>query len=252
LPMLYDPIIEFKNIWKKYSISDIFHRSLREDIMNIFKRKSDERLKYDEFWALKNINISIKKGECVGLYGPNGSGKTTILKLIASVTYPNIGEIEVKGKVAPLIEIGAGFHPDLTGRENIYMNGAIIGMTLGEIKRKLNMIIQFSELEKFIDMPVKKYSSGMYLRLGFSIAIHSSAEILLLDEIIAVGDEYFQNKCIEKIKDLRSDKRTIIMVSHDKPLMERIVDRIIFLKNGEIEDIFQVNNKHQTLLHSLA
>jgi lipopolysaccharide transport system ATP-binding protein len=229
--------IELDNVWKKYSMTNTFHRSMREDIANFFKRSNGKRLKEGEFWALRNINIAIHKGECIGLYGPNGSGKTTILKLIASITYPNIGKVTVKEKVAPLIEIGAGFHPDLTGRENIYMNGAIIGMSLKEIKEKIDDIIKFSELQCFIDMPVKKYSSGMYLRLGFSVAIHSSAEILLIDEILAVGDEAFQQKCIEKLKDIRNEKRTIIVVSHDMPLMERIVDRLFFLKNGGIEDL---------------
>ena len=135
--MSSEKIIEFQNVWKKYSIRDMFHRSLREDIVNVFTRSNSKRLKRDEFWALKNLNIPIYRGECVGLYGPNGAGKTTILKLIASITYPTIGEIQVQGRVAPLIEIGAGFHPDLTGRENIYMNGAIIGMSLKEIKKKL-------------------------------------------------------------------------------------------------------------------
>ena len=171
-----------------------------------------------------------------------GSGKTTILKLISSVTYPTRGEVTVKGRVAPLIAVGAGFHPDLTGRENIYMNGTIIGMTLKEIREHMAEIIEFSELEKFIDMPVKKYSSGMYLKLGFSIAIHSSAEILLIDEILAVSDESFQKKCIGKIKDIKSNK-AMVVVSHNRALMEQIVDRIIFLEEGEIKNLHLVINK---------
>lgn len=214
--MSSDTIVELKHVWKKYSIRDIFHRSIREDVAEIFRGTKDD-LKEGEFWALKNINISLGWGECVGLYGPNGSGKTTILKLISSVTYPTRGEVTVKGRVAPLIAVGAGFHPDLTGRENIYMNGTIIGMSLKEIKGQMAEIIGFSELEKFIDMSVKKYSSGMYLKLGFSIAIHSSAEILLIDEILAVSDESFQKKCIKKIKDIKSNK-TMVVVSHNRPL----------------------------------
>ncbi len=235
--MLYDAIVELKNVWKKYSIRDMFHRSLREDFVNIFRGNKCD-LKEDEFWALKNINISLRGRECVGLYGPNGSGKTTILKLISSVTYPTRGEVIVKGRVAPLIAVGAGFHPDLTGRENIYMNGTIIGMTLKEIKKHMTEIIEFSELERFIDMPVKKYSSGMYLKLGFSIAIHSSAEILLIDEILAVSDESFQKKCIRKIKDIKSNK-TMVIVSHNRALIEQIVDRIIFIEEGEIRNLPQ-------------
>lgn len=228
-------IIEFRDVWKKYSTRDIFHKSLREEILGIFKKDGKDNLSSGEFWALKGINISIKKGECVGLFGPNGAGKTTILKLIASVTYPNQGYVEVHGKVAPLISIGAGFHPDLTGRENIYTNGTIIGMTIGEIKEKTANIIGFSEIEqRFIDMPVKKYSNGMNARLGFSIAIHSSANIILIDEILAVGDEAFQEKCIGKIIDLKNNKKTVVIVSHDKKKLEELADRILCMKSGEI------------------
>lgn len=234
--MSSETVIELNNVWKKYSMRDMFHRSLREDMMNIFKKRCGERLKEGEFWALKDISFAIKKGECVGLYGPNGAGKTTVLKLIASVTHPNIGGVKVNGRIAPLIELGAGFHPDLTGRENIFINGAILGMKISEIRDKMDKIIDFSEIREFIDMPVKKYSSGMYMRLGFSVAIHSSAEILLIDEILVVGDEQFQHKCLEKIKEIREHKKTIIMVSHNKPLIESIADRIIFIQKGEISD----------------
>ncbi len=233
--MSSDGIILLNDVWKKYSTRDIFHKSLREEISEMFRREDSDRLSEGEFWALKNINMSIRRGECVGLYGPNGAGKTTILKLIASVTYPNHGEVRVSGRVAPLISVGAGFHPDLTGRENIYTNGTIIGMSISEIRQKTESIIDFSELEeRFIDMPVKKYSSGMNARLGFSIAVHSSAEIVLIDEILAVGDESFQEKCIKKIKELISNKKTILIVSHDKRKMEELTDRILFIKNGEI------------------
>jgi len=227
-------VIELKDVWKKYSLKERFHKSIREDLVNFLKRKNKD-LKKDEFWALKGINLRIKKGECIGLYGPNGAGKSTILKLIASVTYPTKGSVNVIGRVAPLIEIGAGFHMDLTGRENIFINGAILGMSIKEIKRKMNDIIDFSGLREFIDMPVKKYSSGMYLRLGFSIAVHSDADILLIDEILAVGDENFKNKCIKKLKEIKKDNnRTMIIVSHNKTLMEQLVDRIIYIKKGEI------------------
>jgi len=203
---------------------------------NLFAREPRDKLDVGEFWALQDVNIAVKKGECVGLYGPNGSGKTTILKLIASVTYPDKGEVFVDGSVAPLISVGAGFHPDLTGKENIYTNGTIIGMTIKEIGKKIDSIIEFSEIEsKFIDMPVKKYSTGMNARLGFSIAIHSSAEIILVDEILAVGDESFQAKCIKKIKTLIEQGKTIVIVSHNFSLMEELADRIIHIQKGILE-----------------
>ena len=233
--MSSENLIELKNVWKKYSTRDVFHRSLREEITNLFARSPSDKLDEGEFWALQNINIDIRKGECVGLYGPNGSGKTTILKLIASVTYPNRGEVKVGGRVAPLLSVGAGFHPDLTGRENIYTNGTIIGMTRKEIGEKIDSIIEFSEIEKkFMDMSVKKYSTGMNARLGFSIAIHSSTEIILIDEILAVGDESFQRKCTDKIKDLIKSDKTIIIVSHGRERMEELTDRILFINNGEM------------------
>jgi len=233
--MSYNPVVvDLRNVWKKYSRESVFHRSLREDIVNMFSlKKNADNIKTNEFWALQDVSFSVMQGETVGLYGPNGAGKSTILKMIANVTYPTRGDVRVDGRVAPLIEIGAGFHPDLTGRENIYMNGAIIGMTLNEIKGKIDNIIRFSELERFIDMPVKKYSSGMYVRLGFSIAIHSSAKIILIDEVISVGDEDFQRKCIERIGRLKDEGRTMVIVSHNKGLLEKITDRILLIHNGE-------------------
>ena len=232
-------MIVLEHVWKKYYRHQVFHRSLREDIVNLFKKRSKDELDKNEFWALKDINFTVKKGECVGLYGPNGAGKSTILKLIAKVTYPTKGIINVNGRVAPLIEIGAGFHLDLTGRENIYINGAILGMRINEIRRKIPQIVEFSELGEFIDMPVKKYSSGMYLRLGFSVAIHSEADIFLIDEILAVGDEAFQNKCLEKIKNLKKQGKTMLFVTHNRELMEKIADRTIFLKKGEMVKVIR-------------
>ena len=231
--MLSDIAIEFENVWKKYSKGTTFHNTLREGILNFITGgfSKNDHLRKDEFWVLKGFNLTVKKGESVGLYGPNGAGKSTILKLIAKVTYPDKGKIIVNGKVAPLIEIGAGFHPDLTGKENIFMNGAILGMSIKEIKSKIEDIIEFSGIREFIDMPVKKYSSGMYLRLAFSVAIHSEADIYLFDEILAVGDEEFQKKCLKKIIQLKKNhNKTLLFVTHNRQLMEDITDRIVFLK----------------------
>ncbi|KUJ96224.1 MAG: ABC transporter, ATP-binding protein [Desulfonauticus sp. 38_4375] len=226
--MSQEEIIVMQDVWKKYSKSVRSYHTLREDIVNTFKKKyNSDSLKRDEFWVLKDFNLNVKKGESIGLYGPNGCGKSTILKLIARVTYPDNGTIKVNGKVAPLIEIGAGFHPDLTGRENIFMNGTILGMSIREIKKKLDQIIDFSGIRDFIDMPVKKYSSGMYLRLAFSVAIHSNADIYLFDEILAVGDEEFRKKCYDAIEVFRTQKRTMLVVSHNYESLKKYTDKIL-------------------------
>lgn len=227
--------IKLDNLWKKYYRQNIFHRSLRDDVMSLlYHRKDNSDLHKNEFWALQGIDLEVKKGESIGFYGPNGAGKSTLLKLIARVTYPTKGSVSVNGRVAPLIEIGAGFHNDLTGRENIYMNGAILGMKIAEIKEKMDSIISFSEIEEFIDMSVKKYSSGMYLRLGFAIAIHSEANILLIDEILAVGDEAFRKKCINKVMELKQNGKTMVIITHNRELMEKVADRIILLEKGRM------------------
>lgn len=241
--MLSETVIEFDDVWKKYSKSQVFHNTLRDEMVNVFKtlNKKSMELHEGDFWALQGINLDVKRGECIGLYGPNGSGKSTILKLMANVTYPTRGSVTVKGKVAPLIELGAGFHNDLSGRENVYMNGTIIGMSIRDIKEKMQEVIEFSELQDFIDIPVKKYSSGMYLRLAFSIAIHSKAEIFLFDEILTVGDESFQTKCLQKIADLKSKKRTMLIVSHDHNGLKSSCDRIIYLQKGVMQPSYISN-----------
>lgn len=230
--MSSDNCIVLSALWKKYSKRAIFHKSIREDMLTFFGTGGGNGLRDDEFWALQDISLRIRQGESVGFYGPNGSGKSTILKLIANVTYPTKGSISVSGRVAPLIELGAGFHPDLTGRENIFMNGTILGMSIASIKKNIGFIIDFSGLSEFIDVPVKKYSSGMCLRLAFSIAIQSPADIFLFDEILIVGDEEFQNKCLLKIDDLRKSGKTIIIVSHDICQLKSVADRVVYIKQG--------------------
>lgn len=235
--MSSEVIIELKNIWKKYSKQHVLHNSLREQFMSLLTpRRPTRSLHESEFWALHDVSFDVYRGECLGLCGPNGSGKSTLLKLIANVTWPTRGNLDVKGRVAPLIELGAGMHPDLTGVENVYINGTILGLSIKDIKGKLSSIIDFSGLGDFIEVPVKKYSSGMYLRLAFSVAVHSSAPIFLLDEILAVGDEEFQKKCLRKIRELKAAEKTIIIISHDLEYMHRIADRIIFIEKGVVEN----------------
>ena len=226
--MSSEPIIKFSNVWKKYSKQQILNNSLREEFISVITgEKCRENLAEGEFWALNDVSFTINRGECIGLYGQNGSGKSTILKLIANITYPTRGSIQTKGRVAPLIELGAGMHPDLTGIENIYMNGTILGLSIRELKKKINEIVEFSGLDDFINVPVKKYSSGMYLRLAFSIAVHSPADIFLFDEVLSVGDENFQSRCFERIKTIRLQHGTILVVSHDLELLKAVGDEII-------------------------
>lgn len=233
--MSSNPVIEIKNVWKKFKFKKNMRNTLREDLEKLILNRRSNSIASDEFWALKDINIKINKGESVGLYGPNGSGKTTIIKLLANVTHPTKGEVVVNGKVAPLISVGAGFHPELTGKENIYTNGVILGMSIKQIRDFQDQIIEFSGLDhQFLDMPVKKYSSGMTARLGFAVAIHSNADIFLLDEILAVGDESFREKCVIKLDELISLNKTIFIVTHNKNLLERIADRTLFIDNGQI------------------
>lgn len=234
--MSSEPMITLQHVWKKYSRQQVFNNSLREELVSVITgRKKREELADGEFWALKDISFEVKKGECIGLAGHNGSGKSTILKLISSVTYPTQGAITVNGRVAPLIELGAGMHLDLTGLENIYINGSILGLSIREIQCKQAAIIDFAGLEEFINTPVKKYSSGMYLRLAFAIAVHSPADIFLFDEVLAVGDEEFRQRCAERMQQLRADNKTILIVSHDAGELQRTCDRVCHLEHGSLQ-----------------
>jgi len=233
--MSSESIIEFRDVWKKYSRHQVLHNSFREELMGVFsKRARRESLADGEFWALQGVNLAIKRGECVGLHGPNGSGKSTLFKIISNVTYPTVGDVACRGRVAPLIELGAGFHPDLTGVENIYMNGTILGLSIRELKRLAPSIIEFSGLEEFIHTPVKKYSSGMYLRLAFSIAVHSPADIFLFDEVLSVGDESFQQRCRDRITRISDEGKTILIVSHNPVELDKTCDRIVEIRQGRI------------------
>lgn len=222
-------VIKFENVTKNFSFQS--QKTFKEFIPALLKGEETKK----GFTALDNISFQIKKGEVVGIIGPNGSGKSTILKLIAGVMSPSSGEISVHGKVSPLIELGAGMHPELTGYENIYLNGAILGLSRKEIDKNIESIIDFSEIREFINQPVKHYSSGMYMRLAFSIAIHVNPEILLVDEILAVGDSDFQAKCFARMEEFKKSKDvTIIFVSHSLSQVESFCKRTIYLNHHQI------------------
>jgi ABC-2 type transport system ATP-binding protein len=222
--------IEVSDISKQFVLRHT--RSLKEAVVWIAKgRKGDLS---EKFHALKNVSLEIKTGETVALLGLNGSGKSTLLKHISGVMLPDSGTVRTRGRVAGLIEVGAGFHPDLSGRDNVYLNGAILGMTEQQVNDCFDAIVEFSEIGQFIDTEVKFYSSGMYLRLAFSVAVHTDPEVFLIDEILAVGDEPFQRKCIDKIQELSEHGKTLVVVSHDLDLVARICDRGVVLEHGNV------------------
>lgn len=224
--------IELHHVGKRFTIHHHRTRTLKERTLELLSGQAREDP--EVFWALKDVSLQVSPGETVGLVGPNGSGKSTLLRIIAKTLVPTQGEVIVRGKVAPLIELGLGFHPELTGEENIYLNASLYGLSRKEIKRIYPKIIEFSELERFIDAPVKSYSSGMYMRLGFSIAVHLDPDILLIDEVLAVGDESFQRKCLEKMQALKGEGKTIVFVSHDLEAVRRMCDRAFLLIDGQI------------------
>src|SRR3989339_2208737 len=242
-------IIKINNISKKY---DITHQqggyvALRDVITNAFKnplkfakhkaKKVLGRISKEEFWALKDINLTINKGEVIGIIGSNGAGKSTLLKILSQITFPTTGEIEINGRVASLLEVGTGFHPELTGRENIFLNGAILGMSQKEIRAKFDEITSFAEIDNFLDTPVKHYSSGMYMRLAFAVAAHLEPEILLVDEVLAVGDHQFQRKCLGKMRDVSRGGRTVIFVSHQMSMNRNLSSKCIFIEDGQIKNL---------------
>ena len=226
-----DVAVAIKSVSKKYRIHHEKVPSLKQTILKL------KRTTYEEFLALDDVSFSVRHGETYGVIGPNGSGKSTLLKLIARIIQPTTGEVIINGSLSALLELGAGFHPDLTGRENIYINAAILGMKKRDVDKKLNNIIGFSELERFIDTPVKNYSSGMYMRLGFSVAINVNPDILLVDEVLAVGDQAFQAKCYKVIYDFMKRGKTIIIVSHDLDTISDLCSRVVFLRDGKLIDM---------------
>ena len=233
-----DTAIKITHVSKDFKLYYDKAHTLKEKLLFFSKKNKD---KNHILHILKDINLEIKKGETVALIGTNGSGKSTLLKLMNRIIYPNTGRISVNGKLTSLIELGAGFHDDFTGRENIYFNASIFGLTKEQIDKKIDDIISFSELGEFIDNPVRTYSSGMYMRLAFSVAINVEADILLIDEILAVGDQHFQDKCFTKLKELKSQGKTIVIVTHSMTQVKAFCDRAVWLYEGKIRDDGPVN-----------
>jgi lipopolysaccharide transport system ATP-binding protein len=241
------PVIKVENLSKSYQIGhqkteryetlrDVMAHKLRGITQRIRHPLSPnkETVQLEEFWALKDINLEINQGDRVGIIGRNGAGKSTLLKILSRITEPTTGSIMLKGRVASLLEVGTGFHPELSGRENIFLNGAILGMAKKEIKRKFDEIVAFAEVEKFLDTPVKRYSSGMYVRLAFAVAAHLEPEILIVDEVLAVGDAQFQEKCIGKMGEVTKDGKTLIFVSHNMGMISELCDRAMVLDKGHM------------------
>lgn len=244
---MMDTIIEVENLGKRYvldhqqerekytALRDVIAQGVKSALKGFSRQKTETK---EEFWALKDVSFQVKRGEVVGIIGRNGAGKSTLLKILSRITEPTTGRVRLKGRVASLLEVGTGFHPELTGRENIYLNGAVLGMMRQEIDRKFDEIVAFAEVEKFLDTPVKRYSSGMYVRLAFAVAAHLEPEILVVDEVLAVGDAAFQKKCLGKMGDVASKEgRTVLFVSHNMAAVTQLCSRGIVLDTGKIKQL---------------
>ena len=225
------PAIQFQSVSKRYILHHQRPQSFQELLVNTVRRRNGER---EEFWALRDVSFEVGYGESFGIVGLNGSGKSTVLKLLSHIVQPTAGQVRVDGRVAALIELGAGFHPDLTGRENVYLLGSIMGLGSKQMDQRLEAIVGFAELEQFIDTPVKHYSSGMYMRLGFATAINVDADIFLMDEVLAVGDQRFQEKCLQAIESFKHRGLTVVIVSHDLSLVERFCPHALLLQHGQV------------------
>lgn len=237
------PAIRVQGLWKEYVVNharerhgtfyDLLFNSLKAPFQRL-RRLGGEVQESERFWALKDVSFDIAPGEAVGVIGRNGAGKSTLLKILSRITAPTKGHIEVRGRLASLLEVGTGFHPELSGRENIFLNGAILGMTRAEVARKFDEIVAFAEVEKFIDTPVKRYSSGMYVRLAFAVAAHLDVDVLVVDEVLAVGDTAFQKKCMAKMEDVSGHGRTVLFVSHNLAAISRLCSHALVLSNGQL------------------
>ena len=234
------PVIEVTEISKSYKIShqtNPAYGTLKDDFTKLLKKpfSNDSRDKKEIFWALKNISFEVNHGETFGIIGQNGSGKSTLLKIISRIVEPDTGSVRIRGKVASMLEVGTGFHPELTGRENIFFNGSVLGMGRQEIARKFDDIVAFSGVEKFLDTPVKFYSSGMYVRLAFAVAVHLDSEVLIIDEVLAVGDAQFQKKSLNRMRNIAKEGRTIVFVSHSMPAIKELCSKAMLLEKGKIK-----------------
>ena len=246
--IMSDVVISVENLSKQYRLGQVGRATMRDDFnrwMHRLAGKEDPYLKIGEenerskkgnsdyVWALKDINFEVRRGDVLGIIGRNGAGKSTLLKILSKVTVPTTGQIKIRGRIASLLEVGTGFHPELSGRDNIFLNGAILGMTRNEIKSKFDEIVEFAGIDRYIDTPVKRYSSGMYVRLAFAVAAHLEPDILIIDEVLAVGDAEFQKKCLGKMKDVSErEGRTVLFVSHNMLATKNLCQNGIFLKNG--------------------
>lgn len=248
--------LKFNKVSKRYRVRQELPREAARNA--VLRKIQSLRPRAQDFWAVRDVSFEVERGQTLGIIGHNGAGKSTILKLLANITAPTNGEITINGRLSALIEVGSGFHPELTGRENIYLNGSILGMRRREISEKLDSIVDFAGIRQFIDTPVKRFSSGMYVRLGFSIAAHLDPDILLLDEVLAVGDAAFQAKCLQRIDELKRSGTTIIFISHDLGAIERVCDRVLLMHRGEIvtdgtssQAIAEYQRQSSTLLNTM-
>jgi ABC-type polysaccharide/polyol phosphate transport system ATPase subunit len=228
-----DRAIELRQVSKRFIIRRNAALNIKVKVVGLFDPRYREYR--EEFWALRDIELGIRSGEVLGLIGPNGSGKSTLLRLMAGISPPTCGEVIVRGRLAPMIELGVGFHPELTGRENIYLSTSLFALSERETRALVPDIVEFAELEHFIDVPVKNYSTGMYGRLGFAVAVHLDPDILLVDEVLAVGDERFQEKCFQRMEEFRQRGKTMVLVSHDMLAIQRMCDRVCLLVGGHLE-----------------
>ena len=243
-------VIALEGVSKRFALHHERPRSFQEVFLAVLR--GEIRRRHEEFWVLRNVDLRVERGESIALIGPNGAGKSTVLKLVSRIIEPTLGQVHVQGRVGALLELGAGFHPDLTGRENIFLHGSILGLSRPEVRRRFDDIVSFAELERFIDVPLRHYSSGMYVRLGFAVAVHTDPEILLVDEVLAVGDQNFQHKCLERIAEMKKTGITICYVSHDLGTVRKLCSQAVWIEDGLVQAAGDVANTISSYLRHMA